>query len=142
MGPWQSIGPDWPGFRPWHHNIFRVLLPRPKKPFLRAERKGGRPRNSDVRNFEAILWIFRTNCPWTALPERFGSQRTVFRRLLCWQRDGNLRRLWECYLSHLGREDFEGWWKVLERNRLSRQPLWKFELDYIYSMRAGRPLAT
>ena len=35
-----------------------------------------------------MLWILRTGSPWRALPERYGSRKTVSSRFDRWQRAG------------------------------------------------------
>lgn len=59
--------------------------------------KGGRP-PGDVRTFiNAIHWIVRTGAPWRALPERFGSWKTVYSRFRRWQQKG----FWEGIMNLL-----------------------------------------
>ncbi len=49
----------------------RPLLPRP-----RSRRRGGRPRASDRKVLEGILWILRSGVRWQDLPEEFPSPAT------------------------------------------------------------------
>jgi transposase len=44
------------------------LLPRP-----RSRQRGGRPRASDRKVLEGILWILRSGARWQDLPEEFPS---------------------------------------------------------------------
>jgi transposase len=80
---WEQLGP---------------LLP-PQKP--RAVRPG-----KDHRTIlNANLWIFRNGSPWRALPERYGSWKTVSSRFYRWQKVG----IWERILAVLQRQaDAEG----------------------------------
>ncbi len=59
----------------------RPLLP-PQKP------RTGRPARDHRTVLDGILWILRTGCPWRALPERYGSWKTVASRFYRWQRAG------------------------------------------------------
>ena len=52
--------------------------------------RGGRP-IGDVRNFlNAVHWMLRTGSPWRALPEKYGSWKTVYSRFRRWQKRGYL----------------------------------------------------
>ena len=44
-----------------------------------------------------ILWKLRTGAPWRDLPARYGPWRTVYARLVRWQRDGT----WDRLLTHV-----------------------------------------
>lgn len=58
----------------------------------RTPRRGGRWR--DHRQvLEAMVWRFRTGCPWRDLPAVFGPWQTVWKRLDRWARDGTFARL-------------------------------------------------
>ena len=37
---------------------------------------------------EAVLYRFRTGCPWRDLPERFGDWKTVHQRFSRWAKSG------------------------------------------------------
>ena len=74
------------------------LLP-PQKP------RTGRPAKDHRTVLDGILWVLRTGCPWRALPERYGSWKTVSSRFYRWQRAG----VWERVLAALQRRaDVEG----------------------------------
>ena len=76
----------------------RPLLP-PQKP------RTGRPANDHRTVLSGILWILRSGSPWRALPERYGSWKTVSSRFYRWQRAG----VWDRVLSELQRRaDAEG----------------------------------
>ena len=77
--------------------------------------KTGRP-GKDLRlMFNAVLWIACSGAPWTDLPERFGSWKTVYSRFCKWRdeetllkKDGNaitisIRKdiLWNVFLMIL-----------------------------------------
>ena len=80
---WERLGP---------------LLP-PQKP------RTGRPAKNHRTILNGILWILRTGSPWRALPERYGSWKTVSSRFYRWQRVG----VWDRVLSALQRQaDAEG----------------------------------
>ena len=76
----------------------RPLLP-PQKP------RTGRPAKDHRTVLNGILWILRTGSPWRALPERYGSWKTVSSRFYRWQQAG----VWDRILSALQRQaDAEG----------------------------------
>jgi len=69
------------------------LLP-PQKP------RTGRPAKDHRAILNGILWVLRTGSPWRALPERFGSWKTVSSRFYRWQQAG----VWDRILSALQRQ--------------------------------------
>ena len=76
----------------------RPLVP-PQKPST------GRPANDHRTVINGILWVLRTGSPWRALPERYGSWKTVSSRFYRWQRAG----IWDRVLAELQRRaDAEG----------------------------------
>jgi transposase len=76
----------------------RPLLP-PQKP------RTGRPPKNHRAVLNGILWILRTGSPWRALPERYGSWKTISSRFYRWQKAG----VWDRILSTLQRRaDAEG----------------------------------
>jgi transposase len=76
----------------------RPLLP-PQKPHT------GRPASDHRTVINGILWILRTGSPWRALPDRYGSWKTVSSRFYRWQRAG----VWNRVLSDVQRQaDTEG----------------------------------
>ena len=76
----------------------RSLLP-PQKPYT------GRPGNDHRTVLNGILWILRTGSPWRAMPECYGSWKTVSSRFYRWQKAG----VWDRVLSALQRQaDVEG----------------------------------
>src|SRR5829696_9007533 len=76
----------------------RPLLP-PHKP------RTGRPARDHRTVINGILWILRTGSPWRALPERYGSWKTVSSRFYRWQKAD----VWDRVLAVLQRTaDAEG----------------------------------
>jgi transposase len=71
----------------------RPLLP-PQKPRI------GRPAKDHRTILNGILWILRTGSPWRALPECYGSWKTVSSRFYRWQKAG----VWDCVLAALQRQ--------------------------------------
>jgi len=69
------------------------LLP-PHKP------RTGRPAKDHRTILNGILGILRTGSPWRALPERYGSWKTVSSRFYRWQRAG----MWAGILAELQRQ--------------------------------------
>lgn len=63
-------------------------------PFMPAQKKLGRPRQTDLRSVvDAILYIAWTGCQWRALTDRFPPVSTVQRYFYRWRDDGTLRRI-------------------------------------------------
>jgi len=74
------------------------------KDMLPPERTGkpGRPcktTNRDVLN--GALWIDRTGCQWSELPERYGKKSTVHERFKAWKDKGIL----EAIFAELAKEN-------------------------------------
>jgi transposase len=44
---------------------------------------------------EAVLYRFRTGCPWRDLPARFGSFKTVHQRFSRWAKSGVFERIFK-----------------------------------------------
>src|SRR5207253_5071729 len=74
----------------------RPLLPRP-----RSRRRGGRPRASDRKVLEGILWILRSGARWQDLPVEFPSPATCWRRLRDWEEQGVDRKSTRLNSSHV-----------------------------------------
>lgn len=72
-----------------------------KLPAAKVSSKGGRPKVSNRRCFEGILWMLRTGAQWSELPKEYGSGSTCWRRLREWETDGTLLKLWRAFLSEL-----------------------------------------
>ncbi len=68
------------------------LLP-PQKP------RTGRPAKDHRAVLDGSLWVLRTGSPWRALPERYGSWKTVSSRFYRWTRAG----VWDRVLAALQR---------------------------------------
>jgi transposase len=74
------------------------LLP-PQKPCT------GRPAKDHRTVINGILWILRTGSPWRALPERYGSWKTISSRFYRWQKAG----VWDRILAAMQQKaDAEG----------------------------------
>ena len=64
------------------------------RPLLRPQKpRTGRPARDHRTVINGILWVLRTGSPWRALPERYGSWKTVSSRFYRWQRAGIWDRL-------------------------------------------------
>lgn len=70
----------------------------PPKPNQRGR---GKPRVSDRKCLEGILWILWTGCPWSELPRRYGSYTTCWRRLKEWEEKGVWEDVWHGILQKL-----------------------------------------
>ncbi len=82
----------------------RPLLPRP-----RSRRRGGRPRASDRKVLEGILWILRSGARWQDLPEEFPSPATCWRRLRDWEEQGVWLNIWRAFLAELNERNQLQW---------------------------------
>lgn len=71
--------------------------------------RGGRPRVADRACFEGILWILWTGAPWRALPQKYPSPSTCWRRLHGWQEDGTWLKLWRALIAELDEDDQIQW---------------------------------
>src|SRR5438094_2798908 len=67
----------------------------------RSRRRGGRPRASDRKVLEGILWILRSGARWQDLPEEFPSPATCWRRLRDWEEQGVWLNIWRAFLAEL-----------------------------------------
>jgi transposase len=81
----------------------------PLVPRTRRSLKGGRPRASDRDAFEGILWILWTGAPWRALPEKYPSPSTCWRRLRDWEEDGTWERIWIAFVQELDEAEQLEW---------------------------------
>jgi len=81
------------GLRDDQWNRIKELLP---------GRKGtvGRPAIDNRLFVEAVLYRFRTGCPWRDLPERFGDFRVVHTRFSRWA----IRGVWQKVFEHLAQD--------------------------------------
>jgi AcrR family transcriptional regulator len=55
----------------------------------------GRPWRDHRQTLEAILWRYRTGCPWRDLPAEFGPWQTLWKRHRRWSADGVYQRILE-----------------------------------------------
>lgn len=73
----------------------------PLLPKVAVNPSGGRPRAADRACLEGILWILWTGAPWRALPQKYPSASTCWRRLSGWEDDGTWERIWETFIAEL-----------------------------------------
>lgn len=126
---------EWTGIPAWcWPRIARELPPVRKTPFLKARRKGGRPRCDDRLALGAILWRLRCDGAWSALPERFGSAATARRRLAKWSTGYILEKAWRAYLNQQSRAELERWRDAFIAGAHRRKPAWRFDLDYAWRL--------
>jgi len=67
--------------------------------------KGGRPRASNRRTLNGILWVLKTGAQWSEMPRRYGSPVTAWRRLKIWEEDGTWGKIWKKLIQILSQED-------------------------------------
>lgn len=73
---------------------------------------GGRPRASDRKVLQGIIWILRTGAQWCALPrdkKLFASKSTCWRRLSEWTEYGVFGEIFKAFLAELNSEDRIDW---------------------------------
>lgn len=75
----------------------------PKAP---SRARGGRPRMSNRKAFEAMVYVLRTGIQWNALPREMGASSTVHERFQEWEREGFFEEVWRAGL--LEYEEMEG----------------------------------
>ena len=94
----------WRGLTKQQWDAIRVHLPPPK-----ASTRGGRPRVDDRRCVEGVLWILWTGAQWRALPRRYSSTSTCWRRLKAWEETGVLLKRWRAFLAQLNDQQKLRW---------------------------------
>jgi len=85
----------------------KPFIPQPLK-----TTKGGRPRADDRACLEGILWVLRSGARWRDLPERFPSPSTCWRRLVEWETEDVLVRIWQAFLDTLNEQGLLDWEEV------------------------------
>jgi putative transposase len=69
--------------------LIELLIPRPRR-----SKKGGRPREVDMREvLNAILYQCRSGCQWDMLPHDLLPKSTVYDYFARWRDDGTLQRV-------------------------------------------------
>lgn len=82
-----------------------------------------RPRISDRKAFEAMVYVLRTGIQWNALPREMGASSTVHERFQEWERAGFFEEVWRAGLVEY--EEMEGieWeWQALD-GVMTKRPL-------------------
>ena len=116
----------------------RHLYARPKRPFLRRERKGGRPPVSDRCCFDALLRLVLLRGTWRGIPRNMGHWTTIYRRIMRWHTRGELDLIWRAYLRSLRPVELAQIGPLVD-TRTHTRPQWWFTLDYIYRLEFGQP---
>jgi transposase len=110
-------------------DVIKGCFPEARRPWRRRERQGGRPRLPARLAFEALLWHLAAAKPWSRLPARFGSSRTVHRRLDLWLKQGNLRAAWRRYLESAPDRTRRAWRAALVARPGKKRGFWYWELS-------------
>ncbi|HVE13439.1 MAG TPA: transposase [Elusimicrobiota bacterium] len=100
--------PEWPGLSDAQWDLLRAELPE-RRPLT----KRGRPRESDRKCLEGILWLRWSGASWAQLPERFAHPRTCRRRWQQWRGAGVLGRLFEVFAAAAPEGERERWRALL-----------------------------
>lgn len=88
-----------PRTRPWEVTDELWEHVQPLIPPAPSHAKGGRPRLSDRRAFEATVYVLRTGIQWNALPRELGANSTIHDRFQEWEQAGFFKALWQAGLS-------------------------------------------
>lgn len=73
------------------------------EPFLPLGERGPVP---DLRRlFNAVMWRFRTGCPWRDVPQEYGSWSTVYGAFQRWAAAGTFRMLMEGMIAEAAARD-------------------------------------
>ena len=80
------------------------LLPEPER-----SPKGGPHFKPNRDCFEGILWILWTGAPWKAMPEKYPSGSTCWRRLKGWLDDGTWDKIWAEFVRQLDEQSQLKW---------------------------------
>jgi len=124
---------EWDGIQTWFWPaVARELPPLKKTPFLKARRKGGRPRSDDRRALNAILWRLRSGGTWSRLPKKFGAAATARRRLALWMKGARLERAWRAYLDQQSQLELQRWRDSFASGAVRHEPFWRFDLDLVW----------
>ena len=69
-------------------------------------------RSADRACLEGILWVLRSGARWRDLAERFPSPSTCWRRLVDWECEDVLVRIWQAFLDTLNEQGLLDWEEV------------------------------
>jgi transposase len=58
------------------------------------------------------LWVLRSGARWRDLPDRFPSPSTCWRRLVDWETEDVLVRVWQAFLDTLNERGLLDWEEV------------------------------
>lgn len=129
------MDPLWPGLTDDQWNQLRPLVPGYYlRPSRKARRRGGRPRASDKKAFEALLWALGGG-NLERLPARFAARRTACRRLKAWFPPAILDAMWARYVRMLDDTQAEAWRGIFRHKR--RRPFWQQLLITTFRMQRG-----
>lgn len=92
-------------------------------PLLESTRKKTRPRVLDLYDvFNAILYVLKTGCQWSALPHDFPKYKTVHSYFMKWNEEKILNRkkqpsVLEKVLKKIGRgRTYEKWKEIMHQH--------------------------
>jgi putative transposase len=87
----------------------------PLVPEAPSHARGGRPRISDRKAFEAMVYVLRTGIQWNALPREMGASSTVHERFQEWEREGFFEEVWRVGLAEYNElEGIEWKWQAVD----------------------------
>ncbi|MCP8316391.1 MAG: IS5 family transposase [archaeon] len=69
------------------------------EPLLPPLAKTGRPRADDRRIMNGILYVLTAGCRWMDMPMKYGSYKTVWRRLRRWEEEGVWRKMMNALIA-------------------------------------------
>jgi putative transposase len=112
-----GVGPEYHIPDALWRQMVRVLPP-PK-----ARQKDSRPRMDARQTMTAILSVWRTSCPWQALPCSLGAASTVHERCQAWREAQGFERLWPAgWLTDETLKDLDWEWQAMD-SAMTKAPL-------------------
>jgi putative transposase len=105
----------------------KPLLPKPLSRFRGRGKKrknvGGRPRADARKVMAGILYVLRTGCQWNAVPQEYGSGKTLHRYFQFWSRPRVFKKMWQAGLAEYDElKGLEWKWQAVD-GAITKAPL-------------------
>lgn len=72
------------------------------EPLVPPPKKGGRPRNTDMREvMNAVVYVTKSGCDWRMLPHDFPQWDTVYHYFRHWKEDGTWKDIHDTLRTQL-----------------------------------------
>ncbi|MEE9585635.1 MAG: transposase [Nitrososphaerales archaeon] len=69
------------------------------EPFLPPPARTGRPRADDRATVNGVIYVLTTGCRWMDMPSKYGSYKTVWRRLKKWEKKDVWKRVLDSLIT-------------------------------------------